>query len=179
MKVVFLDFDGVLNTTRSDCMYGFLPTLEELLVDRLNRVMTATGAHVVISSSWRIHALHRVAPFGSNREATTICSNWLTNAGFMYRDRVIDMTPRIASYPSRRGLEIGQWLLTTSHAVESVLILDDDADMAYMRPWWMAVDPVDGLTDENVTQATNFLAQNTINRQAVENLRDDWFKSLG
>ncbi len=48
MKVIFLDVDGVLNSTPSG------PDFEPGLVVWLNRLVDLSGAGVVVSSSWRL-----------------------------------------------------------------------------------------------------------------------------
>ena len=57
MKIIFVDFDGVLNSLESHCA-GFrdnrgLATLCPEHVARLNTIIDATGAVCVISSTWR------------------------------------------------------------------------------------------------------------------------------
>jgi hypothetical protein len=69
MKPLFLDIDGVLNAhephpgslyngIRPDCM------------GRLNRVLKATGASLVISSAWRITAARPPSPPGPSSMTT-------------------------------------------------------------------------------------------------------------
>jgi len=57
MRVLFLDVDGVLNhhDTKERHIFGgrSFVGLDRACVARLHRVLTATGAKVVISSSWR------------------------------------------------------------------------------------------------------------------------------
>ena len=62
MKVIFLDIDGVLNSTKwfdlcrelkaKDPDYVF-PELDTVAISNLNWVIRETGALVVVSSSWR------------------------------------------------------------------------------------------------------------------------------
>ena len=53
MDVIFLDFDGVLNSR------GFRATRSGMIDEKhmtfLHRIVEATGARVVLSTSWRIH----------------------------------------------------------------------------------------------------------------------------
>ena len=70
MKVIFLDFDGVINShewyqTRMDrvdmeeirAQYPFYE-LDPELIENLNFIISETGAKVVISSSWRTGRPH-------------------------------------------------------------------------------------------------------------------------
>ena len=61
MKIIFLDIDGVLCTAKS---VGLLKTnidgrlakqFDPDCVVRLNHITDATGAQIVISSSWRLY----------------------------------------------------------------------------------------------------------------------------
>jgi hypothetical protein len=52
MKLVFLDIDGVLNDN-AVCATAESSSLNPAAVARLNQVLRATGAKLVLSSSWR------------------------------------------------------------------------------------------------------------------------------
>jgi hypothetical protein len=53
MKVIFLDIDGVLNTSKNRNPRKLPYVVERRLVNRLKRVLAKTRAKVVISSTWR------------------------------------------------------------------------------------------------------------------------------
>jgi len=130
MKILFLDVDGVLNdeqtckrATWKDDRTFFRP----LYVERVNRILAATGAKLVISSSWRVR-------YSTLEELKAAFHKF----GFD-PDLVIDKTP--TGYRSRRmsetmyrGLEIQHWLSDNAenHDVESIVILDDDQDMLHL-----------------------------------------------
>lgn len=119
MKVIFLDFDGVI------VWWGYNPHPGGILqpdpdkVDLLNAIVEATGAVVVVSSTWRI---------GRSR---TELAEILAEAGF--RGTVRGCTPdgvrtagglRIA-YP--RAEEIRTWLRGwPGKPVESFVAIDDE-----------------------------------------------------
>ena len=57
MKVIFLDIDGVLNTedTFRKMIDGFLDIeIDEFRVEYLKKIVDATDAKIVLSSSWKI-----------------------------------------------------------------------------------------------------------------------------
>ena len=56
MKVIFLDYDGVLNNwgTTTKTIDGILTMADKQLVARLNLIIERTGAKLVLSSSWRL-----------------------------------------------------------------------------------------------------------------------------
>jgi hypothetical protein len=100
-------------------------------VARLNRIITSTGAFVVLSSSWR-HAHHHKA-----------VEEMLRARGF--GGTIIGATPRSVSnavrekrgdvhHASYRGHEIQAWLDEAANPIRSFVILDDDADMVHLAP---------------------------------------------
>lgn len=118
--VIFLDFDGVLNSVMSavahvgefDDTCG--PTaLDPVAVKLIGRLATITGAKVVVSSTWRI--LHTL------EELKAIIMNYSRPLA----DAMVDVTSR--SPGAMRGEEIQMWLIAHPH--ETILIIDDDSDM--------------------------------------------------
>lgn len=118
MKVIFLDFDGVLNSyswwMRRSVGYArwsrVLREFDPLAVAQLNRITARTGASIVASSSWR----------DTGRRL-------LRRAGVTAR--VIGCTPELphgrpSHFPNERPLEILAWL-NAHPGVASFLILDD------------------------------------------------------
>lgn len=115
--VIFLDFDGVLNSTRSVLAFGGCGRhqFDPVAVDLVARLAGSANATVVVSSSWRIGS--------SVEELRAILGEYSTTL----TARVIDMTP---THGQCRGAEIAQWL--AEHPNEhnrAYVILDDDADM--------------------------------------------------
>lgn len=53
MDVIFLDFDGVLNSRHFRATRSGM--IDEKHMTFLHRIVKATGARVVLSTSWRIH----------------------------------------------------------------------------------------------------------------------------
>ncbi len=140
MKVVFLDFDGVLNASTSPDF-----CIERVFVERLNRIIAKTGAHVVLSTTWRI------------AEPAGYCERCLAECGFI--GTVLGSTPSIyipglASVP--RGREIQAWL-DRNPTVEAFVILDDDSDMEHLLPRLVRTAFKDGLQDHEVEKAVALL----------------------
>lgn len=108
-KVIFLDIDGVLNVyCESYDKYGC--TFHTHLEDNLHDLIEATGAEIVISSTWRYSGLRVMQD--------------------MWRDRglagnIIDITPILDD--GTRGDEIDCWL--RENQVDNYVIIDDDDDM--------------------------------------------------
>ncbi|MFO0548635.1 MAG: HAD domain-containing protein [Polyangiaceae bacterium] len=143
MRVIFLDFDGVLN---SDAFFERLgpvsdwdSRLDPDAVARLNRLVAATQAKIVVSSTWRydksVPALARI----------------LADFGFV--GEVIGATPVISG---PRGREIQAWL-DDDQSWRSYVILDDRDDMGSLKKRLVQTQEAHGLLDEHLEQATRWL----------------------
>lgn len=149
MNIVFLDFDGVLNTPRT----WTRPThraIERPLVRRVSDLCDATDARIVISSAWRLHQ--------SVATLQTILGRHGLNP-----TRVIDRTPWLPHQP--RQDEILQWLRQTRHAVARFVALDDDT--AGDRQWekiaaqFVQIDFRYGVQPADIKRATQILTAAT------------------
>jgi hypothetical protein len=160
-KVVFLDFDGVLNCKEffllsmverrshreeedrdGDRAWELLreaSALDPVLIARLNRLLAVTGAAVVVSSSWR----HGRTP----EELREI----LGLRGFV--GEVYGKTADYNGSWEQRGDEIRDWLKEHPE-VTTYVVLDDDADMDAVRDRFIQTDmDGGGLLDTHVEQA--------------------------
>lgn len=148
MKVIFLDIDGVLVTLRSFAMgrSGLHAKADPDTVAALNTIIEATGASIVISSTWRL------GRGGVGRMRDTLKLWGCTG-------KVVDRTPDLPR-PRERGDEIQQWLDRREAQrgdVESFVILDDDADMAHLMPLLVQTEFERGLTTEHAEVAIRIL----------------------
>ncbi len=115
--IIFLDFDGVLNSLRTTLAMGGCNRhqFDPIAIGLVERLARGAGASVVVSSAWRI---------GSDvMELRAILSGYSAKLA----SRVIGVTPQSLG---RRGEQIAQWL--AEHPSEHdgrFVILDDDADM--------------------------------------------------
>jgi hypothetical protein len=152
MKIVFLDFDGVLNNfalMRDDGRP--LDRLDPAAVARLEAIVARSGAKVVISSSWRVHR-----PLDDLREM-------LADLGFS--GEVIDRTPEIpvSRYVDpfiTRGREIQAWIDAQAEPLESYVILDD-AYLEEAAQFLVKTETETGLLDEHVALALDILGEIT------------------
>ncbi len=108
LKIIFLDIDGVLNVyTQGHDQFG--STFHPHLIENLRSIIEATGAKIVISSSWRSAGLEEMQLMWKLRD---------------YPGEVIDVTP----YSDiNRGEDIAEWLRTND--CNRYVILDDNDDM--------------------------------------------------
>lgn len=125
MKVLFLDIDGVVNSSSTTDFRNNLWPVDPYMAFLVGRIQLYTGCEVVLSSSWRYHPDGLAA-------ATKIVS-------------IYSMTPKINS---KRGIEIADWL-NERDDVERYAILDDDDDMLKEQlPNFFKTSFKTGLTDD-------------------------------
>jgi hypothetical protein len=161
MRIVFLDFDGVLNSHEYMRRLGTLGEpvdvagLDPEAVARLNRLVSEGCAEVVISSSWR---------HGRTLDELRAI---LTAAGFT--GEVVGKTPDCAHKPegglwhgAMRGNEVQTWLdLAPLYDVwvAQFVIVDDDSDMAHLADRHVKTRFDTGLTDADVDRAVKMLGE--------------------
>lgn len=118
MKVIFLDFDGVMDTTRYNNYLNYMglpehdkygAVFDPNCIKNLKRIIDATGADIVVSSTWK--------DFMTYKE---ILDMWEYRQlpGF-----VTDTTPTCSR---KRGDEIDRWLNECNTKCEYVIIDDMD-----------------------------------------------------
>ena len=147
MKVIFLDFDGVLNTPKG---YWNKDNIKQL-----NRICDLTGAIVVVSSSWKMS--HGVDAL---REL-------LINAGFT--GLLFGTTPDLRKQTKSglwlgvdRGVEILAWI--KQYAPIKYIAIDDIND-PWMEDFLIKTDSSIGLTEELANKAISILNELKIDNQ--------------
>jgi hypothetical protein len=153
MKIIFLDFDGVLNSNEFNKKANLSGTLDmsnvswwvemvdPIAVARLNTIIEKTDAKVVVSSSWRLY------------NSVEMLTEILHHVGF--KGEIIDLTPK--RYDSRRGKEIKKFLETTPIKVDKFVVIDDDEDIWPFELKTVQTDIKYGLLDDHVDQAIKML----------------------
>ena len=118
MRVLFLDFDGVLNSDqynrqRDPRTQG---NLDETRLPLLCRILEETGAVIVLSTSWRLYW---------SPDPALCAPEWRETGEVLtrYGIPVLDRTP--AYNGNSRDREIRDWLAAHAGEVESFAILDD------------------------------------------------------
>lgn len=114
-KLLFLDIDGVLNYNGMVSSYGSFPlnVFDRKCVDRVKEILEATGAKLVVSSSWRL---------------TEDLENIFKQVGL---DVDFDVTPTFSEPGVTRGDEIAAYILEykeRSGCWPRYVILDDEND---------------------------------------------------
>lgn len=150
MKIVFLDFDGVVSTPRAHMARTDAPLpdrwIDPIAVKLFNLLCEATDAAVVISSSWRL--------LYDGRESFR---EMMLRNGFAAALHADWRTERI---DGPRGDEVAEWLSrhpeVTAHA-----ILDDESDFRDGQPL-VKTSMEFGLGQDDVFKAARFLGMASI-----------------
>lgn len=136
-KVIFLDVDGVLNP---EDYTAEIRVLEDKVM-LLKQIVEATGAKIVLSSSWRrYYEDFAKRGFEVKRREDGSLSNDEMNIDLLhkllckYGLSVDGVTPSVTTGPEARPAEIRLWL-TYRPNVKRFVILDDDS---FWKWGWMA-----------------------------------------
>lgn len=143
IKIVFVDIDGVLNTTAwLSRVVGSELCPEHM--GHLNHLLEVTGAKVVISSSWR-----------TNRTTQELRDLFLQNG---FKGTIIGKTPFISQENGQRGVEIQSWL-RTHYLPEQVsfVILDDEPDLFLVKDRLILTSMAEGLQNRHIEEAIQLL----------------------
>lgn len=121
MKIIFLDYDGVVNTIwfqdvngEPNFNFGKLAQVNNTqAIAWLNKLYRDFEYSIVVSSTWR---------FNPNYQ------KFLYKAGLNKNIKILGKTPNLQTI---RGIEIKEWLNDNknNYNIEDFIILDDDADM--------------------------------------------------
>jgi len=156
LKIVFLDFDGVLNShafmlAKPSGVVG----LDPVAVKRVNRLLQATGAEVVVSSTWRHgRSLAQLRDVLAERGFVGNVRGTTPQQPFTIGSSGIIETAKV------RGQEIQAWLDAAPNYgldIESFVIIDDDSDMAHLMDRLVKTSSVNGLVDTDVDLAIEML----------------------
>jgi hypothetical protein len=162
MNVLFLDIDGVLNSSNwfkmaYEMRKSSRKRYEKQLVadyenarwdldigpefvNHLKRIMTKVPElNIVVSSTWRLHY------------SLDDLKKRLSELLGISPDRIVGKTPRLFEH---RGQEIQKWL--DDRVVEKFAILDDDSDMDHLMDHLFQTRNEDGLTREIADQVIEY-----------------------
>lgn len=146
IKVIFLDVDGVLNsshTTRKTASgYTFVGNRQ---LKNLKHIVKETGAKVVLSSDWRY-----------GRDDPVYNSDYLELRHELQRYGIqfYGFTPELPS--GHRGAEISKWL-KAHEEVGNFVILDDRTDIEPNKDHWVRTVMSQGLGVKEAEDAINIL----------------------
>lgn len=152
--IVFLDFDGVVETIYWEKNYdgtwsfnvhktGRRELNNKQAIGWLNELYNKVPYDVVVSSTWRI---------GMTQEELQLL---LINSGFNKDIKVIGLTPILYQ---QRGLEIQKWIDDNDYKGKFIII-DDDSDMCHLLPLLIRCDCQLGFTIYDYWKALKLLEE--------------------
>ncbi|TNE45726.1 MAG: hypothetical protein EP343_26070 [Deltaproteobacteria bacterium] len=149
MNVIFLDIDGVLNNDL--CQRAGNESICPENVEQFNRIIRATKASIVLSSSWRLM-------IGRSNQYKTLSDlqRYLRIRGV--QGTIIDTTPDLTMQNKVRGQEISKWLKEHPEVAEYI-ILDDVTDLFMPSQRTVSTDGMKGLTASDADRAIQLLSQ--------------------
>lgn len=151
--IIFLDFDGVINTEQYQGQLAvegkptkdaWGPLFDPHAVANLQKIVEATDARIVISSSWRY--IHKLGSLRMMWEVRGLPS------------RIHDVIPNGATYISR-GEDI-DWYLEKHGRPNYVIIDDIDDFFASQHNHYVETTPVVGISTTDVQKAIEILSSN-------------------
>lgn len=147
MKVIFLDFDGVITSHNTHW------TLSPVKMNYIARICAETGAKIVISSGWRMKDLETTLKCITNPNTPLVDGNPYTLSNL-----TIDVTPYFDHNKYGRGDEIQCWLGFHPEVTNYVIIDDDTFDMLPCQEGHIIEsDWEDGISKEMVDEAIKIL----------------------
>ena len=149
-KILFLDFDGVLNTELYQGLlrYQGKPWQDEYgaffdpkAVKQLKRIIDATDADIVVESSWKYLGLDAMKELWKVRNLP---------------GTIIDITPSLLG--KNKGVEIASWLSKYAKQDIRYVIIDDEyVILDSQLPHFILTNPYEGITEEQANRAISML----------------------
>ena len=145
MKVIFLDFDGVIT----------IPPKWYLKADKIKlikRIVDETAAKIVVSSSWRMQTVEETRKSMVYKEKRCPRNKML----YWLIDNLYDVTPWVG-LGNGRGGEIQQYL-NDHPEIDNYVIIDDDSDMWVSQLYhFVQTNYEDGITETEAIRAIKVL----------------------
>lgn len=165
-KIVFLDIDGVLNTEHYQGLlqyqgkswqdeYGAF--FDPNAVKQLKRIIDATGADIVVESSWKYLGLDAMKDLWKVRSLpgkiiditpSSVSDEHLININLDYLD---------TSILNCKGIEIDSWLAEQTEDIRYVIIDDEYVVLDSQLSNFILTNPYEGLTEEQANKAISIL----------------------
>ena len=143
MKVIFLDFDGVI--TIPPKWY-----INSNKIKWIKKIVDETDAKIVVSSSWRMDSVEETIDKMIGRPKRCPRNKML----YWLIDNLYDVTH---TYKGLRGQEIKDWL-NERNDIENYVIIDDDGDMWDSQLYhFVQTNYEDGITETEAIRAIKVL----------------------
>ena len=158
MKVIFLDFDGVMDTAYYGhilekeglpCHDEFGAVFDPICVGYLKKIVDKTGAEIVVTSSWK-----SLMSFGE------MLDMWEKRG---LPGELIDMTSTTSTCRNR-GDEIDAWLKECKDECQYVILddIDESNFNEHQLPGLIVVNPYYGLNQKTAERAIKMLKASSV-----------------
>ena len=165
-KIIFLDFDGVLNTEHYQGLlqyqgkswqdeYGAF--FDPNAVKQLKRIIDATGADIVVESSWKYLGLDAMKELWDVRNLpgrviditpSSVSDEYLININLDHLD---------TSILHCKEIEIASWLAKQTEDIRYVIIDDEYVILESQLPHFILTNPYEGITEEQANRTISIL----------------------
>lgn len=166
-KIIFLDFDGVLNTQYYQDLLQYLgkPWQDEHgalfdpnAVKQLERIIKATNADIVVESSWKYLGLDAMKELWEVRK---LPGRIIDITPFTISDEYLLSSDLVNIHPSIlhcKGIEIASWLSEyETEDIRYVIIDDEYVILDSQLPHFILINPYEGITEEQAKQVISML----------------------
>lgn len=159
MKILFLDVDGVLNYEMCEAKIGVYYGVDQGKVKLLKQIIDATGAKIVLSSTWRRN-IQVGMPLECQDDPFAIeLMSKLQAEGL----KIYDLTPvdKSDSYRYEQIMSVMKEYKHSGQMIDAWCVLDDDMFDRFNEPEFRKhlvwTNFIDGLTEEGVREAISIL----------------------
>lgn len=175
MKIIFLDIDGVLNTTQNiirqkENGINNIDEIDSSALNNLKDIVLTSDTYIVITSSWRISENNfQIWQLEKERKSTN--KHWdclikkFKEIGIL--DHIIGVTPELFDKDGKelsKPFEIISWIESHwKYNIEKIVVLDDEdkkLNSLFFGNRFIECNKETGLTKEKKDKAIKFLSAN-------------------
>jgi hypothetical protein len=161
-KILFLDFDGVLNTLRwrehegkNAIIDRFGYSFDPLSVANLAKVVSCPDVGIVVSSSWKCLGLDEMRNLWKERNMPGELVDITPSE--TRRDVISGATPNEIRWLTSKGYEIDLWLAQHGNISNYVIVDDEDTMLPEQQSHFVKISPIVGITDDDVRRMKSLL----------------------
>lgn len=161
-KILFLDFDGVLNTLRwrehegkNAIIDRFGYSFDPESVANLAKVVRHQDVGVVISSSWKCLGLAEMRRLWIERKMPGELIDITPSE--TRREVISQATPNEIRWLTSKGHEISLWLSQHDNISQYAIVDDEDSMLPEQESHFVRISPIIGVTDDDVKKIMRIL----------------------
>ncbi len=169
MKVIFLDVDGVVNSTSFENEHPE-QYVDPVRMSLLKRLILESGAELVLSSGWKIWFDENMQP--TEKDAKRLADLFLENdihVKMKTPDFSTEEIRKTRKYSLVKGQEILAWLHDNPQVTDYVILDDRLLTEEAIIEKQVHIDSYVGLTEDDVKKALHILR---VNRCGIEQIED-------